>query len=263
MVSGGYGFNRSHSASYAKLSFQTAYMKLYHPKEFYSAYMTQNMDDETKIMEAINLLKKLNIPVLPPDVNLSTDEFVPTEEGIMFPLTAIQGVGGSAWYEVNRLKPIKDFDDFLERRVKKFVKKTVIEALVKAGAFDFTGKSRFELLKQFNEDSIERPNYMYEKESLRFYLSDSPFDKYSIKPYAEYPSGTNVSTIVEITDVTPRYDKRGNEMAFATGVNKTDVIRMVVFSNVWKNNSFEKGELLLVRGNKDKDSLLVNSIERM
>ena len=263
VVNGGYGFNRSHSASYAKLSFQTAYMKRYHPKEFYAAYLTQNMDDETKIVEVINILKELNIKIIQPDINKSTDKFIPTDEGILFPLTAIQGVGGSAWYEINRLKPIESFDDFLERRIKKFVKKTVIEALIKAGAFDFTGKSRYELLKQFNEDAEEQPNYIYEKESLRFYLSESPFDKFTLTPFNEFKSGDKMFTIVEITDVTTRYDKRGQEMAFVVGVNKTDVIRMVVFANVWKSSPFKEGELLLVRGMKDKESLLVNSIERM
>lgn len=263
VVSGGYGFNRSHSASYAKLSFQTAYMKYYYPKEFYAAYLTQNMDDETKMIEVINILKSLDIKMLPPDINNSTDVFIPLEEGIMFPLTVIKGVGGSAWYEINRLKPIKDFDDFLERRVKKFVKKTVIEALVKAGAFDYTGKERTELLKAFNPDAQAAENYIYEKEALGFYLSESPFDKFKLTPYSDFKDGDYVKTIVEITSVDTRYDKNGNEMAFAVGTNKTDVIRMVIFSSVWKKNSFEIGELLLVRGRKDKNSLLLNSIERL
>jgi len=114
VVSGGYGFNRAHSTSYAKLSFQTAYMKKYYPKEFYAAYLTQNLDDAEKVFETINLLKTEGIQILPPDVNKSTDKFIPTDDGILFPLTAIQGIGGSAWYEINRLKPIKDFDDFID-----------------------------------------------------------------------------------------------------------------------------------------------------
>lgn len=76
-----------------------------------------------------------------PDINLSTDRYIPTEEGIMFPLNSVKGVGGSVLYEINRLRPIADFQDFLDRRIKKFVKRTSIEALIKAGAFDFTGSS--------------------------------------------------------------------------------------------------------------------------
>lgn len=263
VVSGGYGFNRSHSASYAKLSFQTAWVKHYHPAVFYAAYLTQNQDDTDVITEVLNLLKEENIELLPPNINESTDKFVPKENSIMFPLTAIQGVGGSAWTEINRLKPIKDFDDFLDRRVKKFIKKTVVEALIKAGAFDFTGNSRYELLQQFGSEIKNLPYYEYERSALGFYLSESPFDKFTLTPFVDFKNGDFAKTILEITSLTTKYDKNGNEMAFATGVNNTDVIRMVVFSSIWKTQKFEEGEMLMVRGKKDKENLIVNSIERL
>ena len=263
VVSGGYGFNRSHSASYAKLSFQTAWVKHYHPAAFYSAYLTQNQDDVNVITEVLNLLKEEGIKLLPPDINESTDKFMPKGDGIMFPLTAIQGVGGSAWTEIKRLKPVKDFDDFLNRRVKKFVKKTTIEALIKAGAFDFTNQKRYDLLKQFGSEIEDQPYYVYERSALGFYLSESPFDGYTLTPFAEFKDGNLLKTILEITSVTTKYDKRGNEMAFATGVNNTDVIRMVVFSSVWKTQKFKEGDMLLVRGKKDNENLIVNSIEYM
>ena len=263
VVSGGYGFNRSHSASYAKLSFETAWVKYYYPSIFYSAYLTQNQDDVNVITEVLNLLRKEEIKLLPPDINKSTDKFIPTDDGIMFPLTAIQGVGGSAWTEINRLKPIKDFNDFLDRRIKKFVKKTTVESLIKAGAFDFTNQRRYELLKQFGSEEVDLPYYAYERSALGFYLSESPFDNYTLTPFAGFNDGDYLKTILEITSLTTKYDKRGNEMAFATGVNNTDVVRMVVFSSVWKTQKFEEGNILLVRGKKDNTNLIVNSIERM
>ena len=69
VVSGGYGFNRAHSTSYAMLTYQTAYMKYYFPKEFYAAYMTQNTEDATLISEAINLVKEKGIKIIPPNIN--------------------------------------------------------------------------------------------------------------------------------------------------------------------------------------------------
>ena len=265
IVAGGYGFNRAHSTSYAVLSFQTAYMKYYHPKEFYAAYLTQNIGNTEKTNEAINKVKSLGIRLLTPDINISTDKYIPKENGIMLPLNSIKGIGGSALYEINRLRPIKDFQDFLDRRIKKFVKKTSIEALVKAGAFDFAGSSKFELLNSFNPDAYtkEEKEYVYEKSAFGFYINETPFTQFPTKSLSEYNDGQNVMTVAEVTEINERYDKRGNEMAFLSGVNDKDSIRMVVFSSTWKKSSVEEGDLVFIKGKKDKQSLIVNSMERL
>lgn len=261
IVTGGYGFNRSHSCSYAKLSYQTAYMKCYHPNEFYSAYMTQNFDDATVLQEVMGLLKAKGVKLLPPNINKSADKFIPSDEGILFPLTSIKGVGGSVLYEINRMKPISSLEDFIERRVPKFVKKTAITALIKAGAFDFTGRERFDMLKQFDDTEEEQRTYIYEKESLGFYLSESPFDKFSTPLFANYKTGDYLMTIVEVSKLHIFKDKNGNEMAFVTGVNKSDTIKLVIFASTWKTSKCKADQLILVKGKKDKESLLVNSIE--
>lgn len=261
VVRSGYGFNRSHSTSYARLSYQTAYLKYYYPKEFYAAYMSQNVDDTDKIQEILNTLKAKGIQVLPPDINLSTDKFIPTEEGILFPLTSIKGVGGSVLYEINRMRPIASYEDFMERRIPKFVKKTAVEALIKSGAFLFTGESIYETLLKYDETAERKPDYVYEKEALGYYLSDSPFEKFDTPVFSEFGQGEHVTTIVEVSTLAIKNDKNGNEMAFITGINKTDTIKLVVFSSVWKKYKCSLGDLILIKGRKDKNSLLVNSME--
>ena len=270
VVSSGYGFNRSHSVSYAKLSFQTAYLKYYHPREFYAAYMTQNITDATKISESINMVRSKGITVLSPDINKSTDKFIPSEEGILYPLTCIKGVGGSVWSDIRRLKPIKDLPDLVERRIPKFIKRTSIEALIKAGAFDYLNKTRGELLIELSEllgqqqEELEvLPDYKYEKEVLGLYLSCSPFDKYEVQSFNEAPEGKTVATVVEISEVVIKKDKHGGEMAFIIGTNNIETIKIVIFSSVWKNNKIEKDETVLIKGRKDKSSLLVNYVEKL
>ena len=262
IVSGGYGFNRAHATSYARLAYQTAYMKYYYPEAFYAAYLTQNFDDATKITEVLNKLKGIGVNVVNPDINRSTDKFTPTDDGILFPLNAIKSVGGSVLYEINRLKPIASLDDFLQRRIPKFVKSTAVENLIKSGAFDFEGKSRFDLLCQYKEGYTRKDNCIYEKESCGYYISNSPFEKYSYRSFGSYEDGDwNVMTVVEVIELNVRHDKRGREMAFVTGTNDVDTIRMVMFANTWEKYKVEEGQIVFVKGKKDGPSLLVNKIE--
>lgn len=264
IVGRGYSFNKSHATAYAKLSFQTAYMKYYHPKEFYAALLTQKINDVDRLSQIIKKVQSLGVPIINPDINISTDRFIPTDKGIMMPINSVKGVGGSAVYEVNRLRPIQDFDDFIKRRIPKFVKRTTIVSLICAGAFDFTGKSKKELLDQFEEDveHEELKSYEYEKMAFGFYLTATPFDEYYVPEFNSLPDG-NAMTIVEITELKERLDKKGRAMAFATGVNNTDNIKLIFFSSIWGNVSLEEGEIVFIKGKKDKGSLLVNTVEKI
>lgn len=263
IVSGGYGFNRAHSTSYAILTYQTAYMKYYYPKEFYASYMTQNVDDSTKISEIINILKQKKIKVIPPDINGSTNKFTATEEGIVMPLNTIKGVGGSVVSEINRLKPIKGIQDFMDRRIKRFIKSNAIENLIKAGCFDFENNNRTSLLQEYTKCSDEALNYEFEKEVFGYYLSESPFDEYDVKPFSTYLNGEQVITVAIPMEVNIRFDKRGQEMAFVTAINNTDTIRMILFSSIWKKFQCQEGQLILIKGKKDKGSLIVSYIENL
>ena len=89
------------------------------------------------------------------------------------------------------------------------------------------------------------------------------YNQYQVKPFDEMPNGAMVSTILEIVDVTERLDKNGNKMAFITGVNTNSTVRMLVFATVWAKVNIEEGKLYFVKGKKDKESLLVNSVEEI
>ena len=270
VIDSGYGFNRAHSASYARLTYNSAYLKYYYTKEFYSAYMTQNITDAIKITEGINLVRSEGVKILPPDINNSSDRFKPSDEGILYPLTCIRGVGSSAWDEIVKLRPIVDLDDLIKRRTPRSIKRTTLEALVKSGSFDYLERTRFDMLKEIEsnfkpteEELVEEPIYKYEKEVLDLYLSSSPFDGYDIKPFNQTGEGSIATTILEITEVVERKDRTGKVMAFLTGSNNTDTLKILVFASVWVNNMVEKGDLVLIKGKSDKGNLLANYIEKV
>lgn len=259
IVSGGYGFNRAHSTSYAMLTYQTAYMKHYYPKEFYAAYMTRNVGDSVKLYEAIKEARKKGIKIYPPDINESSNKFIPINDGIMMSLTSIKGIGESVVNEVERLKPIKNMQDLLDRRTKRFIKKNNLVNLIKAGCFKEAPRN--ELLKEYCNLYLNVPDYVHDREVFEFYISDSPFESYNLRPFSDYNEGNNVTTVLLPIDIAIRNDKNGNEMAFVQAINDSDSIKLIVFSSIWKNYKFKENELLLVKGRKDKGNLIINSVE--
>ncbi len=140
----GYGFNKSHAAAYSYIGFQTAYLKNYYPEEFLTANLNSNTIgalDTDKIAILVNDAEKNNIEILPPNINASNFTFNIEENGkIRYGLGAVKGVGEKAAFSIQRDReekgPYVDFFDFLERVGKGNVNKKVLEALVKAGAFD-------------------------------------------------------------------------------------------------------------------------------
>lgn len=265
VVAGGYGFNRAHSTSYARLSYQTAWLKYYYPKQFYAGYLTQNFDDTTEIQRTQIELNKLGIKLLPPDLNESTDKFEVVEDGILFPLTSIKGVGGSVFTEINRMKPIKSFDDFMERRIRKFVKKTALWALIKAGAFDFDESNRTNMLLDCDYDKELAQDFAYEKEVLGIYLSDSPLENYLPIKIEGLKNDDKIIGVIQVQDVTIVNDKRGNEMAFFTAMARNTVLRCIVFSSMWGKlkKEIEVNKILLIEGKLSNNSILINKAEQV
>ncbi|MEI7871715.1 MAG: DNA polymerase III subunit alpha [Alphaproteobacteria bacterium] len=147
----GYGFNKCHSAPYALVAYQTAYLKANYPVEFFAASMTLDMGNTDKIGNFRRELERLKIPLLGPDVNNSFAEFAveTTPEGkkaVRYALSAIKGVGREAMSRLaeERLEsgPFRDLFDFAERLDQRVINKRLIEGLVKAGAFDSLNKNR-------------------------------------------------------------------------------------------------------------------------
>ena len=146
VVFAGYGFNKSHSAAYAQLGYQTAYLKAHFPAEFMASLLSSEMEDGNKrdvMVEHIADARKLGVPVLPPDVNASEPDFTVVGNSILFGLTAIKGIGRGAAADIVRARkdkgPFKDIFDFSERVDGRVVAKAAVEKLIKAGGFDHFG----------------------------------------------------------------------------------------------------------------------------
>ncbi|MBS0603736.1 MAG: DNA polymerase III subunit alpha [Verrucomicrobia bacterium] len=145
-----YGFNKSHAAAYGYISYATAYLKANYPSEWLAALMTTDSDDLSKVTKHIHEALTLGIAILPPDVNESAQEFVALPKGIRFAMGGIKGVGEGVveaiLEEREKKGPYKSLYDFVERIDTRKVGKKVIENLIEAGCFDFTGWEREAML---------------------------------------------------------------------------------------------------------------------
>jgi DNA polymerase-3 subunit alpha len=141
-----YGFNKSHAAAYAYLSYATGFFKANYPGEWMAALMTCDRDDTTKLAKFIGETKALHIGILPPDVNAASSEFAASKEGIRFAMAGIKGVGQGVVdmviEERERNGSYKSLYDFIQRADKQRIGKKQIELLIDAGSFDFTTWSR-------------------------------------------------------------------------------------------------------------------------
>ena len=135
-----YGFNKSHAAAYAIISYQTAFLKTYYPKEFIAASMTMDISNQNKLSEFYEELKRLDIEILRPDINECFADFRTNGDKFYYALGAIKAVGYEAISNIveerSRSGKFKSLTDFLSRVNPKDINKLQLEGLVKAGAFD-------------------------------------------------------------------------------------------------------------------------------
>jgi DNA polymerase-3 subunit alpha len=147
----GYGFNKSHSAAYALLSYQTAWLKAHYPSEFMAAVLSADMDNTDKVVRLIDECEELGLKVIPPNVNRSNYVFSVDEQGhIVYGLGAIKGVGAAAIEVMQRQRdehgPFEDMFDFCRRVEGHKVNKRALEALIRAGALDELQHNRATLM---------------------------------------------------------------------------------------------------------------------
>ena len=168
-----YGFNKSHSAAYAMLSYRTAFLKANYPVEFMSAILTSEQGNADKLSHMLEECSSMNVPVLSPDVNLSSTSFTPIIEGgessIRFRMSAIKGVGeGAAQVIIDEREKdgaYESFRDFITRQSDKNVNRRVIEALIKTGAFDSLGADRAQLLNDLDSELAEAESLRKDREA--------------------------------------------------------------------------------------------------
>ena len=155
----GYGFNKSHSAAYAMITFQTAWLKTYYPNEFMAALLTSDKDNTDKVVRYIDETKRMGIELSPPDICDSQLEFSAItkneREIVLFGLGAIKGVGEAAVMSILETRreggDFKSLEDFVNRIEPSKVNKRVVESVIKAGGFDRFGFSRKALLDQIEK----------------------------------------------------------------------------------------------------------------
>ena len=170
-----YAFNKSHAAAYAVVAYQTAYLKHFYPTEFLAAILTSVLGDAGKVYRYINECHRLGIKVLPPDVNQSEHSFTVEEGKIRFGLCAIKNVGVGFAKSVAKERrgngPFTSFRNFAKRMAEKDLNRRAVECMIKAGAFEFTGGTRNELLLYFDRciDEVQNDLKTNVKGQLSFF----------------------------------------------------------------------------------------------
>ena len=145
-----YGFNKSHSAAYAMITYQTAYLKAHYPVAFMAALLTSEKDNRDKIIKHMSNCKEMVISILPPDINESQKDFSISGENIRFGLAAVKNVGEAAIESIIAMRQEANFTsfmDFLSRVDLRKVNRRVIESLIKCGSFDALGNTRRQLME--------------------------------------------------------------------------------------------------------------------
>ena len=282
----GYGFNKSHSAAYAMVTFYTSFLKYYYPTEFMAAILTLEKNNTDKVVKYVDELKSLNITLRPPHINRSDLVFqadeIEGEKIVFFGMGALKGAGDVAISSIIATRDeggdFKDMNDFVSRIDASKVNKRVIESLSKAGAFDEFGHSRCALISQVEAiteaagkamlakkqavgslfgggeemtsvtvDIKDMPEYelldilAIEKESLGFYVSGHPLDKYREQldninytlssEIDDLADGSQALFIGKIEEINTRISKKGNKFGIANIMDLHGNIELMLFEN--------------------------------
>ncbi len=213
-----YGFNKSHAAAYAIISYQTAFLKTYYPKEFIAASMTMDISNQNKLSEFYEELKRLNVEVVRPDINECFADFRTIDNKFYYALGGIKAVGYEAISNIVEERILngkfESIQDFINRVNPKDINKLQLEGLVKAGAFDNLNPNRQTLhdsipgmiaksknifdnksanqIDLFSEDESTQDNFLIktedwkfeerlskEFESVGFFISDHPLNQFT------------------------------------------------------------------------------------
>jgi DNA polymerase III subunit alpha len=271
-----YGFNRSHSVAYAVLAYQTAFLKANYPIAFLTALLTTTIGNQQKMVEYLDEIKKMGIPVFPPSIDTSEENFTISDEGIFFGLGAIKNVGTLAIRSILQARekgPFRDLYDLCGRVNLRLCNSRVLESLIQVGAMDCLPGNRKQKLAmldetiQVNRDTgdqlplfqefpyeIQYPDLTphtfieqleMERELIGFYLSGHPLDAYPQSAYTIHqvtglPDHTKVELPLLITKIKIVQTKKGDTMAFVEAGDKTGLIELVLFPKV-----FQQGRTLI------------------
>lgn len=297
-----YGFNKSHSVSYAIVAYKMAYLKAKYPKFFFSNLLSSVIGSEVKTIEYINEARKLGINVILPDINRSTNKYEVVDNGILFPLSNIKNVGIVTCKDIinSRGDGFNDIYDCFSKILSRNVNKSTLEALIDVSCFDSFGYNKktlyynldnlinyATLTKDLDPDLVIKPDIEImdefskgellsnEKASLGFYLSSHPTTIYKsrtsnvvnladIKNYF----GKRVELLVMIDKVRVVNTKNNDKMAFYLASDDTAQTDLTLFPKAYeKYKDIDKGKIVLVKGEVqrrfDKYQIIVNEIKRI
>jgi DNA polymerase-3 subunit alpha len=298
-----YGFNRAHSVAYAFVAYWMAYLKANYPKYFISVLTSSVIGSESSTRNYIYEAYKLNVKVLPPSVNFSTEIYRPLKNDLVFPLLGIKNVGRknvSSLLEERQKGKFKSYVDFISR-THTFLNKRVLESLIKASALDEFGLTKHTMIERLEEvinfsqlggfiDSEEFvidqiPEYIYEtlesfeKDVLGFNLVMNPLVKhqdYISKHNLLLPAtlsvdfvGKEIRIMAILSYIRKIKTKNGNEMAFITLEDSFSKIDGVLFTNVYQlvKDDLFKGKVYLFKGKVEQRNnnlqLVIDKIHKM
>lgn len=186
----GYGFNKSHSAAYALLAYQTAYLKAHYPVEFMAALLSSVMESKDRVPFYIEECHQMKIEILPPDVNESREDFLVSGNKIRFGLAAIKQVGSQAIEAIIKEREngrYKTLQDFCERADLSQINRRVIENLIRAGAFNSVPGSKAQLLEILHICIEQGLAWQREKNSNQLSLFDFTSQKTAMNPPLPLP----------------------------------------------------------------------------
>ena len=301
-----YGFNRSHAAAYALTTYTTAYLKAHFPREFMAALMSLDMDDPGKAYKNISALREMRIAILPPDVNMSAVKFSVAGDAVRFGLGAIRGVGTKTAEAIIAMRaaggPFQDLGEFCQRVGTQLVNRRVLDALIKAGAFDSILPNRASLMDSADDalklaqkaesdaargqhglfgggararagtppraavaDWDAKERLKLEKESLGFYISAHPLDKFerelrrlrgaTTADLTSIPDGSQVRLAGVVQAVKLKNNKSGKRYATFSLEDREGVVETIAWPETYqKHEALIMGdEPVVVRGKLDVD----------
>ncbi len=193
-----YAFNKSHSAAYAYIAMQTAWLKTYYPTEFMAALMSSVMGQSSQISLYIQECKRLGIEILPPDINHSYKNFSVDGDKIRFGMVAVKNVGAALVDSIIKCRktggPFTSFIDFVQRLDKEnrhLINKKAIECLIRVGAFSSTGLNRATLISMFEKTIDSVLNDSRRNLDGQMFLLDDSHEKDNLEPEFIIPEFSN------------------------------------------------------------------------
>ena len=297
-----YGFNRAHSVAYSIIAYKMAYLKSHYPKEFFKNLLSSVIGSEKKTEEYIYEAKANNLDVLKPDINISTDTYEITKEGLVYPLSNIRNVGVVACKQIieARKEPFQDLYDVMYKLTKNGVSRKTIESLIYASCFETYGYNKrtlienlddilnyAELIVDLDPSFVEKPNITLkeefknveliekEKEIFGLYLSNHPTlsykNKYKTVEIEDIDKYLNkqVEIIALIEKIKVIETKAKEKMAFVSVSDDKRSTEFVFFPRTYNyyENEIQVGKVVKVKGKVEKryDSLqiIVSSLEEL